>query len=46
MAMLKRLMDGESYTSKFAAIALFPSVYTSFSSARQQEIMAMFNKIS
>lgn len=46
MTMLQRLMNGECYTSKFAAIQLFPCVYTSLSSAKQQEIMAMFNTVS
>ena len=43
MGMLGRLMNGDSYTSKFAAIQLIPCVYAHFSAANQTEIMSMYN---
>jgi len=46
MGMLSNLMNGDCYSSKFAAIQLIPCVYTHFSSANQQEIMNMFNTVS
>ena len=42
MSMLQRLMNGD-YTCKIAAISLFPTVYTSFRTSSQQEIMNMYN---
>ena len=42
MAMLQRLMNGD-FTSKIAAISLFPHVYASFRVSSQQEIMNMYN---
>jgi len=44
--MLKRLMTNEIYTSKCAAIHLFPSVYSFFTIANRQEIMNMYNQVS
>lgn len=37
--MVRRLMQGESYTSKFAATQLIPFVYPHVSQAAQQELM-------
>lgn len=42
MAMLTRLMQDECQTSKFAAIQLFPCVYTHFAISSQQDIMNMY----
>lgn len=46
MAMLKRLMTTEFYTSKCAAIHLFPSVYCYFSTANRQELMTMYTLVA
>lgn len=46
MEMLQRLMQGDVYTTKFAAIQLVPVVYTHFSSSSQQELMEIFNQVS
>lgn len=46
MKMMHRLMKGESNTTKYAAIHLIPFVYTYFTSANQQELMEMFNKVA
>ena len=46
MGMIQRLMNGECYTSKFAAVQLFPCVYSHVSAVSQQEIMTMYNSIS
>jgi serine/threonine-protein phosphatase 2A regulatory subunit A len=46
MAMLKRLMTNEYYSSKCAAIHLFPCVYSYFSTLNRQEIMNMYNQVS
>ena len=45
LAMIQRLMGGDS-TSKMAAIALIPSVYTSMRVTNQQEVMNMYNAAS
>jgi hypothetical protein len=37
--MVKRLMNGEGYTSKFAATQLIPSLYPHVSAANQQELL-------
>ena len=46
MAMLQRLMNDECQTSKFAAIQLFPCVYTHFQISNQQEIMNMYYQLA
>ena len=46
MGMIQRLMNGECFTSKFAAVQLFPVVFPSVTPASQQEIMTMYNQIS
>ena len=43
MGMIQRLMNGECFTTKFAAVQMFPCVYTALSPANQQEIMNMYN---
>lgn len=35
MGMIKRLMEGECFTSKFAAVQLFPCVFSNVSPASQ-----------
>jgi hypothetical protein len=37
--MIKRLMNGEGYTSKFAATNLIPTLYPSVSSQSQNELL-------
>ena len=44
--MIQRLMSGDCFTSKFAAVQLFPCVYPQVTPASQQEIMTMYNTIS
>ena len=46
MGMIQRLMEGECFTSKFAAVQLFPCVFSHMSPANQQEIMTMYIAIS
>lgn len=46
MGMIQRLMNGESFTSKFAAVQLFPCIYPNVSAANQQEIMQLYTQIS
>lgn len=46
MGMIQRLMNGDCFTSKFAAVQLFPCVYSNVTSASQQELMSMYNTIS
>ena len=46
MDMLQRLINGENFTSKFAAIQLMPVVFGEFSRANQQEIMTQFNQLA
>ena len=46
MGMIQRLMNGECFTTKFAAVQMFPCVYAYLSPASQQEIMNMYNQIS
>ena len=37
--MVERLMNGETYTSKLAAIQLFPVIYKHLSSNHQKDII-------
>ncbi len=37
--MVERLMNGETYTSKLAAIKLFPVIYPHLSSSNQKDII-------
>jgi len=37
--MIERLMNGETYTSKLAAIKLFPVIYLHLSSSHQKDII-------
>jgi xanthosine utilization system XapX-like protein len=37
--MIKRLMNGEGYTSKFSAIQIIPTVYLHVSSGNQHELL-------
>jgi type II secretory pathway component PulF len=37
--MVERLMNGESYTSKLAAIKLFPVIYLHLSASNQKDII-------
>ena len=46
MGMIQRLMNGECFTSKFAAVQLFPMIYPNLTPANQQEMMTMYNAIS
>ena len=46
MGMIMRLMNGDSFTTKFAAVQLFPCIYMHLSPAYQQEVMSMYNTIS
>lgn len=46
MGMIGRLMNGDCFTSKFAAVQLFPVVYSHLSPNNQMEIMNMYNTIS
>lgn len=46
MAMLKKLMTNEFYTSKCAAIHLFPCVYSFFGTQNRQEIMNMYTQVA
>ncbi len=46
MAMIKRLMNNEGYTSKFSATQLIPSIYPHLSAASQQELMTMYSQVS
>ena len=39
-------MNGEGYTSKFAATSLIPSYYPHVNSNNQQELLAMFISVS
>eukprot|EP00347_Sterkiella_histriomuscorum_P020919 403335954 len=44
--LIKRLMNGESYTSKFAGTHLIPTVYSQVSPQTQQELMGLFSTVS
>jgi len=46
MGMIQRLINGDSFTTKFAAVQLFPCVYSHISAVNQQELMKMYNQIS
>ena len=46
MGMIDRLLNGECFTSKFAAVQLFPIVYPHVSTASQAAIMDKYNTIS
>lgn len=46
MDIIKRLMHGENYQSKFAATSLIPLVYAQLSPGSQQELLAMFIQVS
>jgi hypothetical protein len=37
--MIERLMNGENYTSKLAALELFPIIYLHLSASHQQDIV-------
>lgn len=43
MGMISRLMNGECFTSKFAAVQLFPCIYSHVNPTNQQELMTMYN---
>ena len=44
MQMIKGLFENESYTSKFPAIQLIPTIYPSLSAQNQAEAMNIFIK--
>lgn len=46
MEIIKRLMNGENYQSKFGATSLIPTVYQHLSPASQQELLAMYIQVS
>ena len=46
MGMIQRLINGDCFTTKFAAVQLFPCVYTHVSAANQQELMKMYDVLS
>jgi serine/threonine-protein phosphatase 2A regulatory subunit A len=46
MDIIKRLMNGENYQSKFAATSLIPTVYAHLSTSSQQDLLAMFIQVS
>lgn len=46
IGMIRRLMNGDWFTSKLSAATLIPSVFLHVSSANQQELMNMFQKVS
>lgn len=40
--MIERLMNGETYTSKLAAIQLFPVIYPHLNATLQKDIINLF----
>jgi len=46
MEIIKRLMNGENYQSKFAGTQLIPTVYAHLSPGSQQELLALYIQVS
>ena len=44
--MIERLMNGETYTSKLAAMELFPVIYPHLSASHQRDIINLFMQTS
>lgn len=44
--MIERLMNGETYTSKLAAMELFPVIYLHLSQSHQRDIINLFMQTS
>jgi hypothetical protein len=44
--MIERMMNGETYTSKHAAIQLFPVIYPYLSPSHQKDIISLFTQTS
>lgn len=46
MAMIKRLMEGDWFTSRISAVKLIPSFFPHFSSTNQKELFIMYNNVT